>query len=402
MKKEDLFENLSNIDDEYVTEARKENKPKKPMPWIKWAAMAACLALCIVAAVGIKNKISAKSIDPATVAENDEDENIESHEAYDNEFNDNEATEIFTEESAELAEEGYDEAEEIGAVTTKDAAATTGAKQSKSDATATKAQTTKKNTAVTTTTNAQTTKAEFASEPNWDEMSIPGRFNSVTINGKEYVYCGSNKENRYSTRKATLLSENKEIKKTYQDKDYSTKANIYTLEGFDKNLVIGVKFAESEYPHPYVNYDYSPSTLEEMKTAIDWDNTVTYGNISAIIDGVKVSVPVNKSDVRKYLISTGNAKNEKNKNMQDNGKYVSFTINCEELNIWNKTFRVYENGYISTNLVGYNYVFNIGKDNAAAFLKATCNSTFANVGDTVSMKGAGSSNDTTTTFWFIP
>lgn len=50
MKEEKLFETIADIDEKYVAEAREKAKQVKTYPWMKWAAMAACL--CIVA-VGI-------------------------------------------------------------------------------------------------------------------------------------------------------------------------------------------------------------------------------------------------------------------------------------------------------------------------------------------------------------
>lgn len=47
MKKEDLFENLNDVKDEYVSEAGKT--AKKPAQWVRWGAAAACVAVAVFA-----------------------------------------------------------------------------------------------------------------------------------------------------------------------------------------------------------------------------------------------------------------------------------------------------------------------------------------------------------------
>ncbi len=47
MKKEDLFETLNDVKDEYVSEAGE--KTKKPTYWLRWGAAAACVAVAVFA-----------------------------------------------------------------------------------------------------------------------------------------------------------------------------------------------------------------------------------------------------------------------------------------------------------------------------------------------------------------
>ena len=52
MTNEKLYEVLGDINEKYVKEAREYHKAKKPV-WIKWGAMAACLCLVVVGALGV-------------------------------------------------------------------------------------------------------------------------------------------------------------------------------------------------------------------------------------------------------------------------------------------------------------------------------------------------------------
>ena len=52
MKKEKLFEVIGNINDNYINEGHAAAKKSRPV-WVKWAAMAACLALVVALGIGI-------------------------------------------------------------------------------------------------------------------------------------------------------------------------------------------------------------------------------------------------------------------------------------------------------------------------------------------------------------
>ena len=52
MTNEKLYEVLGDINEKYVSEARVYQKAKKPI-WAKWGAIAACLVLVCVVAIGV-------------------------------------------------------------------------------------------------------------------------------------------------------------------------------------------------------------------------------------------------------------------------------------------------------------------------------------------------------------
>lgn len=221
--------------------------------------------------------------------------------------------------------------------------------------------------------NEPSTAAEFYSEPDFDEKSLPARFSSFVYNGNEYVYTGERKEYRISFRKPTVIESRTLTAADEYDKTHSARVNICTLEGFGKNLVLGVIFEDDKdhkgYASPYVNMNYIPSTFGEFAKDIDFYNTVSFGNLT-LPNGVYV--PVSSAAVKKYLV------NEKAVNTGNEilGTKATVTVSCEELNFNNKALYIYSDGHISTNLIGYLQTYNIGKSNADAFLKETCNMTF--------------------------
>lgn len=59
MKKEDLFEALEDIDEKSVKEAREYKGKKKIRRWTRWGALAACIVICLIAAVAVPRYDSA-------------------------------------------------------------------------------------------------------------------------------------------------------------------------------------------------------------------------------------------------------------------------------------------------------------------------------------------------------
>ena len=48
MKKEDLFDTLGDINNQYIKEAHMKNKRKNNFAWVKWGTIAACFALLVL------------------------------------------------------------------------------------------------------------------------------------------------------------------------------------------------------------------------------------------------------------------------------------------------------------------------------------------------------------------
>ena len=63
MKKEQLYEVLGDINENYVNDAHKTAKKKSRTVWTKWAAMAACLCLVVVGAFIAPNLIGNQNVE---------------------------------------------------------------------------------------------------------------------------------------------------------------------------------------------------------------------------------------------------------------------------------------------------------------------------------------------------
>lgn len=64
MKKEELFEVLGDIGEEYICEARRTVRKKTPSGWLKWGCAAACLAAAVTAAAFIRPTVPNGIDDP--------------------------------------------------------------------------------------------------------------------------------------------------------------------------------------------------------------------------------------------------------------------------------------------------------------------------------------------------
>ncbi len=245
-----------------------------------------------------------------------------------------------------------------------------------------------------TQTLTTTVPPELYHEIDWNYKSTPGKFCAVILDSakygdvtiksnkysdfNEYVYPFGPYEERATTRKATeFISDMQIVGHEPDGTAHETAVDIFALEGLNENLAIGVRFPDDDRIYTYVNSCYIPETLGEFLQAIDYDNTVTYGGIT-LYPGNNFSVnDENFKDIKSYLLSHSEV--ESIQNMAVTGYCVTASIYCHELGRENKYFKICEDGYISTNLIGYEYVFYVGKEAVANFLKDSYNITFEQI-----------------------
>ncbi len=393
----------------------KETGRKAPLKGI----IAAAAALAVVIGAGLiiknafKNPVPYESIKSQAAADEGNNSRVESTELYpeEDEFDSLTVPEIseygqdsFGFNSDSIKENG-EETQSVKSGTSLNRAVTKKSDISAetADETADKKENiTEKRTAVnnasieTTTRRAiSETVVEMATERNWNERVLPGQYRAVVFEGREYVYPFSAVEARPTERTGQKSISGLTVT-GYEPggEKHETKADIYNLDGFDKEFAVGVKFSGHTEIYPYINTSYSPSTVGSFINAVDYDNTVTYGNIKLYKDGVFPVNSRNKADIKKYLLS-GKSTAISQRSAPE-GKYVSLSINLYELGIQNKSFRIYENGYVYTNLIGYPILFNAGRDNVAAFLKESYNITFKQI-DEVNSAPAPAPGGTTVT-----
>lgn len=230
----------------------------------------------------------------------------------------------------------------------------------------------------------------------WETKSMPGKFPTLSVNsfshlsaidesdianGTEikYVYPFEHTSETATTRHTSLLLTDMYI--TYTEPDgtqHTDVVDIYSLGGLSEELALGVKFKDSAKIYPYVNHSYTPETLGEFLDALDYDNTVSYGGIYLPTGTLPVNTE-NAADIKNYLFSDRSISNIMNADGEPTGECVSISINCPELGLLYKALNIYEDGYITTNLIGYGFSFFVGKDIVNEFLKNSYNITFEEI-----------------------
>ena len=251
------------------------------------------------------------------------------------------------------------------------------------------------NKADTTDALTTTTSSELYYEIDWDKKSMPGKFCAVRLNHinyinisdepgynsfTEYVYPFGPFEETATTRNTSELISDMQLEALEPDGTlHTTTVDIFSLEGLSENLALGVRFPDDDRIFTYVSSTYVPGTLGEFLSAIDYDNTVTYGGITLYPGN---NFPVNSqntADIKKYLLSDTSLVNITDADAEATGSCVIASIYCRELGRENKVLRIWENGFITTNLIGYEFSFNVGEEAVASFLKNSYNITFEQI-----------------------
>ena len=154
---------------------------------------------------------------------------------------------------------------------------------------------------------------------------------------------------------------------SYTDKTYTETFNVRKINGVSEERMIAVEM-DNEY-YVYFNDEVKcPATFGELLDAY---------NLSETLPLVKFSVNEGYKEKGYYQITDDEyiwqvlsecryaefyAENDKWNRGDRN--YLSFTATSEELGVYKKVFYITEDGYVSTNVFNYSYVYYIGEDAA--------------------------------------
>ncbi len=226
----------------------------------------------------------------------------------------------------------------------------------------------------TTIYNSESTTASvtFAIPP-WENRAITGQFFTVVYDGIEY--------RAPSTVKSKKISHKTEEKLGYQtffavDNDtgitHSINATVYSLQNISKECMIALEFEQYEGLYIYVNHSFKVSTLGDLIDAVDLYNTAEFGDIEYYTTYnqaqiLNIRAWDNKNDVYKYLLSDTQLAELDDIEMQV--PIFKMRVDAPSIGITNKTFGIYADGYIETNLLGTAYTFKMDADDFEAFKK---------------------------------
>ena len=324
--KERLQDAIGNIDDDLIAEARIARNHQRP----RYVLVAACLALTIAAIPTIfliANREDTRSLPPATdsneiLLETNESVNNSADTQTESSTNSNISSEYWTDLRAHNSNK-YNASQESEIIWP------------------------------------------------WKYRSITEKYSSFTLEGFKEIFISKgytiNSElvDRYLTETVAIGYDNDDTK-------YETICKIYSIKGIDKNNIVAVKFDESEKYYVYKTreeYD-PPATLGELirmnNLAINMPIECFYQNSDT--EAISLN-EYGKEQIWKFLLECADAPFSDRYVSRKDEMYVSFSATSEILGFKNKAFRIYEGGYIFTNIEEYAYYFNIGEEKAKQIIE---------------------------------
>lgn len=154
---------------------------------------------------------------------------------------------------------------------------------------------------------------------------------------------------------------------SYTDKTYTETFNVRKIKGVSEEKMIAVGM-DNEY-YVYFNDEVKcPATFGELLDAYNLSETLPLVKFS-VNEGYKEKGYYQITDdeyIWQVLSECRNAEFYAENDKWDRGdrNYLSFTATSEELGVYKRVFYITEDGYVSTNVFNYSYVYYIG-ENAA-------------------------------------
>ncbi len=353
-KREKISELLDGIDEKYIAEAAETKNTRRSL-WMKFGAAAACLALIVTATAVMLPAMNSSEAGVYTESEA--------------------ATEAVIEHATEtdVIVPGITDTETVSAEITEpahDTESTTEAEKITSPEATEPVETTGESIPPQPISPMRPYKDSVASSVEsaliwpWDAMTAAERYRGFTMNGCEY------------TTRASEIGKDKlgkalgEFEFTgydiYTDSVYTETFAVYGITGIKTEYLVAAKLDGAYTVFRNANTP-APSTLGELMDTLALTETLPLkeysfhsdyenGGYFALTDG---------NALWNILEECKAAPIEVNDTIVFSGRDVlSFTATSEELGIYKKVFSITRDGYASTNIAEYGYVFFIGEDAA--------------------------------------
>lgn len=198
----------------------------------------------------------------------------------------------------------------------------------------------------------------------WEYKLTHEKFYKVTYNENNYYARRAINESLLGEIIGTCRAEGADI---YTNKTYNETFNVRKIKGVSEEKLIAIEMDNGYYV--YFNDEAKfPATFGELLDAY---------NLSKTLSLVKFSVNEGYNEKGYYQITNDeyiwqvlsecrNAElyTENDKWNCGDRNYLSFTSTSEELGVYKRAFYITEDGYVSTNVFDYSYVYYIGEDAA--------------------------------------
>lgn len=313
MKKENISEILSGIDEKYIEEAASVKKKRTPV--IRYVSIAACLVITVIAGIILSQS---DFLTPPPIS---------------------------TEETTANESGGGDKnAQEIAPVVPE---------------------------IVTEPALETVTETEMMILPQWADLAIPMKYGEAKLGDITYsTQCTEIPEENVLKLLGGTEMQGYDI---YTDTTYKVNAEIYSIKSISTKCAVAVRIDDGEEYYVYVNSLYEPDTLEEFISDLDLKNTVVFRK--AYIDEYnyfnngsghrqRVYADFDDSVIWNMLSDALTAKNVEYNHPYDR---IGVETDLPVLGYKNISFCVTPDGYIITNILNTQKCFFIGTEKFKEF-----------------------------------
>ena len=216
------------------------------------------------------------------------------------------------------------------------------------------------------------TQNDLAVIPRWEERTLPEQFGEFHVG-----------ERRYHTRVAAidaakvgekLGSSTSQGYDIYTDTTHNISLDYYAIQGILSECAVAVQFENDDSYYVYVDSWYRPETLEELITALNLRENMTFGDFHASYfyaedrrdERVTFRDP-DDSIVWEWLLSDTSLQNVWNETGWY-GSVLSVSVNIPLLGYENISLWVTEDGHLCTNILDTGKAFYIGEEKVNAFV----------------------------------
>ena len=214
---------------------------------------------------------------------------------------------------------------------------------------------------------------EMMAEPFWSDKTTPMQF--PDISDGNILFSSQVTEISPEKVGKALFSGNMTGYDIYEDKTYITEGTAYEINNINRKCAVAVKIGNEDKYYVYINAEYTPETLRDMIDDLNLGETLTFGNaysdryenepyrtyISRTYEDFSDSI------VWDMLLDDTDIKNVSYDRYSE--KIIHLSVNIPLLGYKNIHMGVTKDGYIITNILNTQKCFFIGSEKAEAFGK---------------------------------
>ena len=206
----------------------------------------------------------------------------------------------------------------------------------------------------------------------WNCRDVYNQYTEITLNGEMYrarssYYGGEVYANKIGKKLLNTDCTGFDLSK---DEKHSIKCEVFEILGVDSERIVAVRYDGYDGYYAFIKEAYqAPNTLGELIDSLDLTNNVKLNSFyyDEKADGNDVEEHYALSDkksaelwniVKKYA----DAPKASQELFSGTKERIGFAINSSTLGVYNLSFAFNSDGYLTTNIENYGYVYNVGKE----------------------------------------